>query len=121
MEVVDSKGLFSVLKSARVSFLVGARVLRLYSGLVAGSYTSYLTLGLVPAGDSSWMAVSLLGWYQVVINMRLAVMRIKVKTVDILMYLSECMLITSYTTPDTVANKYQAMPIVEPASACITE
>ena len=65
------------------------------------------------------MAAQIWGWYQVVIHMRLAVMWIKAERVNILVYLSEFRLITSYTTPDSVANRDQAVPIVQLASGII--
>ena len=48
------------------------------------------------------------------------VVRMMVELVDILIYLSEFRLATGYKTHDPVANRYQAMHIVQPASG-VTE
>ena len=89
--MVDSEGFVfcDLLMPAGVVFPGSVRVLGLGLAwsLVAVHAMCLLVWHLlvtVMHSDSSWMAVWLLGWYQVVIYMRLAVMRNKAKRVDIL-------------------------------------
>ena len=77
----------------------------------------YLLVAMMHS-DSCSMAAWLLGWYQLVPDF--AVIRIKAERVDMLIYLSKLRFIISYTTPDSVANRYRTMPVVHPVAG-ITE